>query len=221
MYFNSQIASQLWKDEGAPLDLGEASRRFPQWTFLPILPNCDETLRVCIREGIKDKLWAVAIGDAASLKFQRLIELPDELDGGPPLFDGSASLVKGDLLDLMRDALRRPDGANIAVGTDEDKTTPEAGGVAPGPGPLTLPVNIPAPTRRFSRVVLKIEGLGIAKTSNLQPYLFKVLQEQDAGAALRLSIDVTSSIGISEDVLRERIVQAFDQLGIEIDWQPG
>jgi hypothetical protein len=32
IYFESRIAPQLWKDQGSPLALDEATRRFPQWT---------------------------------------------------------------------------------------------------------------------------------------------------------------------------------------------
>ena len=42
VYFNAKIAPQLWKDESDALDLAEAIRRFPQWTYLPILPNREE-----------------------------------------------------------------------------------------------------------------------------------------------------------------------------------
>ena len=52
LYFNYKVAPHLWKDESSPLDLAEALRRFPQWTYLPILPDREETLRNCIREGV-------------------------------------------------------------------------------------------------------------------------------------------------------------------------
>ena len=39
IYFNAKIASDLWKDETAPLALDEAHRRFRKWTYLPILPD--------------------------------------------------------------------------------------------------------------------------------------------------------------------------------------
>ena len=80
VYFNARVGPQLWKDASEALDLSEASRRFPQWTFLPILPQREETLRSCIREGIDQGLWAVAIGDTSSLTFQRLIETPTDFD---------------------------------------------------------------------------------------------------------------------------------------------
>jgi hypothetical protein len=69
-------------------------------------------------------------------------------------------------------------------------------------------------------VRLSIGHLGIGKTSNLQPYLFKVLQEQDAGAELSVTIEVTSAAGVSEEALEKRIVEAFDQLGVDVKWEP-
>ena len=60
IYFNAKVASQLWKDEAEALDLADALRRFPQWTYLPILPNREETLRDCIRDGVSTGLWAIA-----------------------------------------------------------------------------------------------------------------------------------------------------------------
>ena len=105
VYFNSKVAPRLWKDESGPLDLAEALRRFPQWTYLPILPDREKTLRDCLREGVGQKLWAVAIGDAETNVYRRLIETTEEFDGLNALFDGSASLVKGDLLELIREEL--------------------------------------------------------------------------------------------------------------------
>jgi len=222
IYFNSKIAPRLWKDDStSPLELGEASRRFPQWTFLPILPDREATLRACIREGLRDRLWAVAIGDNNSLKYQRLVESPEDLDSGTVLFDGSASLVKGELRDLIREELRLRDGGIVAPPPPPGPGGPPAGPVArpggPVPPPVIQPPGIPTP-RRHARVRLKVAGLGVGKTGNLQPYLFKVIQEQDPGAELSLTIDVTSSAGISEESLERRIVEAFDQLGIEVTW---
>ena len=74
IYFNAKVASQLWKDEADALNLADALRRFPQWTFLPILPNREETLRNCIRDGVSTGLWAIAIGDATKDRYQRLVE---------------------------------------------------------------------------------------------------------------------------------------------------
>ena len=61
----------------------------------------------------------------------------------------------------------------------------------------------------------------MAKTSNLQPYLFRVLQDQDAGAEVSVTIDVSSSAGIPEDILDARIIEGFDQLGIAVEWEEG
>jgi hypothetical protein len=209
VYFNSRLKPQLWKDESSPADLGEMSRRFPQWTYLPILPRREETLQACIREGIKDRLWAVVLGDNATSAYQQLIETPEELDATPTLFDGTASLVAGDLRDIIREELGGaveppPDGARAEETTDDS---------AP-----TRPVTVPAPSRRLRTARLRIDALDIAKTNNLQPYLFKVLQEQDAGAELSLTIDVRSEAGISAESLDARIVEAFSQLGIKLEW---
>ena len=78
---------------------------------------------------------------------------------------------------------------------------------------------IPTPPKRLTRVRLDVAKLAVARTNNLQPYLFKVLQEQDAGAEVSVTIEVTSDAGISEDVLDQRIVEAFDQLGISVRWR--
>ena len=68
---------------------------------------------------------------------------------------------------------------------------------------------------------LRLEDLPIAKTSNLQPYLFRVLQEQDAGTELEVTIVVKSGAGIPEDVLEQRIVEGFEQLGVSVEWEEG
>jgi hypothetical protein len=204
-----------------PLELAELSRRFLQWTYLPILPTREETLRACIREGIASDLWAVAIGDNSTMKYQKLIEKPDELEMFTELFDGSASLVRGELLELIRHEL----GRGVAPGPRPKPPVPPDGGDGgrggddgPGGG---KPPGIPPPAKRFARVRLRLGDLRIAKTSNLQPYLFKVLQDQDAGAELALTIDVNTSTGISEEILEQRIVEGLEQLGIAIEWEAG
>ena len=215
VYFNSKVGPRLWKDQSEPLNLSEALRRFPQWTFLPILPSREDTLRACIREGVSQKLWAVAIGDMVTSTYQDLIETSDALDKFGTLFDGSASLVKGELLELIREQLYPettpvpPDEPEVKP-VDLDKRTLRE----------TEPV-IPAPAKRLARVRLNVNHLAVAKTNNLQPYLFKVLQEQDAGAEVNLTIEVSSGAGIPQDVLDQRVVEAFDQLGIEVRWQEG
>ena len=45
-----------------------------------------------------------------------------------------------------------------------------------------------------------------------------MLQQQDAGAEVQLSILVRSEPGIGQDVLESQIVEAFDQLGISVSW---
>ena len=222
VYFNSKLAARLWKDEGTALDLEELSRRFQQWTYLPILPNREETLRVCLGEGIRDKLWAVAIGDSTTSTYQRLIDTAEDLDAVVALFDGSASLVKGDLLELIREELAKKIGP---VEITEGKPPIQVGGEEVGKAPGTTAgggvETIPVPPKRLSRVRLRVDALGIAKTGNLQPYLFRVLQEQDAGAEVTVIIEVDSGAGIPTDVLEKRIVEAFDQLGITVHWEAG
>ena len=78
---------------------------------------------------------------------------------------------------------------------------------------------IPRPARRLARVKLRVRDLSVAKTGNLQPYLFRVLQEQDAGAEVNVTIEVSSDAGISEEALNQRIVEGFSQLGIAVEWQ--
>ena len=219
-YFNSRIASRLWSDESKPLDLSDALRRFPQWTYLPILPDRESTLRDCLREGVGQKLWAVAIGDAETNVYRSLVESTEAFDDLSNLFDGSASLVKGDLLELIREELH-PD-----TGSSGDETQPQLDGqqrdsegakqVREGSTP---PPTIPAPHKRLTRVKLSVRNLSVAKTSNLQPYLFRVLQEQDVGAEVSVTIEVSSEAGISEEALNQRIVEGFGQLGIAVEWQ--
>ena len=216
VYFNSRVAPYLWKDRTEPLDLSEALRRFPQWTFLPILPNREETLRQCIREGISQKLWAVAIGDVKTSSYQELVETPDALEKFGSLFDGSASLVEGELLQLIREQLH-PDPA---LGkTEEPERVPEKPAEQTTGDTNGVGETIPRPPKRLARVRLNIGDMAIAKTNNLQQYLFRVLQEQDAGAEVNVTIEVSSDTGISQEVLDQRIVEAFDQLGITIAWE--
>jgi hypothetical protein len=206
VYFNSKIAPQVWKDPEAPLELGELSRRFLEWTYLPILTRRDETLRACAREGIAQDLWAVAIGDNNTRTYQQLIEKPGDLDGVVALFDGTASLVRG----ALREEIRRQ------LGIIEGPPPPPPPGPTPGGKPPAPPI---PPPQRLSRVTLRFESLPIAKTSNLQPYLFKALQEEDAGAELRVTIEVNSGAGVPVDVLKEKIVQGFEMLGIAVTWE--
>ena len=214
LYFNAKVAPHLWKDAAEPLDLAEALRRFPQWTYLPILPKREETLRECIREGVGNKLWAVAIGAPDAGSYQDLIEDVAELDRLSALFDGSAFLVKDAMRDLIREELR-PGQTPEAPGDSPPSAQPEQGDEG-GDAPPAKP--IPPPARRLRKVTLNVPNLPVAKTNNLQPYLFKVLQQQDAGARVRLAIEVTSETGIAEDALKDHIVEAFDLLGIEVTW---
>jgi hypothetical protein len=65
-----------------------------------------------------------------------------------------------------------------------------------------------------------VDNLPVAKTSNLQMYLFKVLQAQDAAADVALNIEVQSDAGIAEEILEKRIVEGLEQLGITVTWEP-
>lgn len=222
VYFNAKVAPPLWKDEAQALDLAEALRRFPQWTYLPILPNREETLRACIRDGVATGLWAVAIGDAGGNDYQRLVERVAELDGLVSLFDGSASLVKGDLLELIREELRpaseEAPSADDGPSSDSGKPQPEQdAGQEEAADQGKFP--IPAPPKRLKQVRLNVRDLAVGKTNNLQPYLFRVLQQQDAGAEVQISILVRSDPGIPEDVLDRQIVEAFEQLGVSVEWE--
>lgn len=219
IYFNAKIASYLWKDESDPLALDKAYRGFRQWTYLPILPDRDATLRDCIREGIASNLWAVVIGDPEAGRYQQLIETTSEFDSLAALFDGSASLVKGEMLELIRDELRSDD--QDAPLSDESTPPQQVAEPKPGDEPSPPAAQIPLPPQRLTRVQLSVKDLSIAKTNNLQPYLFRVLQEQDAGAEIQLTIQVSSEAGIGEDVLERRIVEGFDQLGISVEWAEG
>ena len=228
VYFNSKLAPRLWRDESSPLDLAEISRRFPQWTYLPILPRREETLRACLREGIAQQLWAVVVGDNSTSTYRDLLQSPEQLDELVTLFDGSASLVKGDLLSLIREELgvdaesgdgERPGQGGMAPAGGLSKVIQKSfGGEITPRGEVSLQV-IPGPSRRLTRLRIRIDRLSVGKTGNLQPYLFKVLQEQDAGAELAIAIDVSSAAGISPDALEQRIVEAFDQLGISVSWE--
>ena len=217
VYFNSKVAPRLWKDESGPLDLAETLRRFPQWTYLPILPDREKTLRDCLREGVGQKLWAVVIGDAETNVYRSLIETTEEFDGLSALFDGSASLVKGDLLYLVREELRPRDRPTDDGGQDGDSEPPQPDTGKEQSEEQGTP--IPRPAKRLARVKLRVRDLSVAKTSNLQPYLFRVLQEQDAGAEVSVTIEVSSDAGISEEALNQRIVEGFSQLGIAVEWQ--
>ena len=223
LYFNAKVAPHLWKDEGEALELGKALRRFPQWTYLPMLPSREETFRACIRDGVSTGLWAVAIGDAGQDQYQRLVEGVTEFDGLVSLFDGSASLVKGEFLELIREGFRPkseaapPDVGKLSSGSKESQPEPQKSQQGRD-GEQGRPV-IPPPARRLKQVRLSVADLAVAKANNLQPYLFRVLQQHDAAAEVQLSILVNSEPGIPADVLESRIVEAFDQLGISVSWE--
>jgi hypothetical protein len=207
VYFTSKIMPHVWKSDETPLELSELSRRFLEWTYLPLLPKKEDVLRACLREGVAQGSWGIATGDAVAGVYQRLIEKAAELDGLIALFDGTASLVRGPLLERLRKELGKP--GEEPPGPPPPPKSPE---------PPEPP--IPHPATRLKRVSLRLEKLPVSKTSNLQPYLFKVIQEQDAGAELEITIEVSSDAGISKEALEQKILQAFEQLGITLHWNP-
>ena len=182
-----------------------------------MLPQREETLKDCIREGLSRNQWGVAIGDNNSGIYQQLVEKPEELDQLVSLFDGSASLVTGDFLDLVREQLRpAPDEEEPPDPNQEDLRPNDE--KRPSEEPVQ-PVQIPLPPRRLGRVRLNVRDLDLAKTGNLQQYLFRVLQEHDAGARVNVTIQVESDAGIPQETIEQRIVEGFDQLGIELSWE--
>ncbi len=228
-YFQSRFVPQLWKDDGLPLNLRVLRQRFSEWTYLPILVNRDAALRACVRDGIANGLWAVAIGDDDSVIYQRLVERPEELDALVDPYDGTASLVRGQYLAMVREQVRPAETPPVepppptAGGDGSDAWTSGDGGgskgvVADGK-PTPAPAAIPTP-KRYSRVRIKLAELPVAKTTNLQPYLFKLLQGQDPGAELTITIEVRSNAGIAEQTLNGNIVEGLEQLGIEVTWEP-
>jgi hypothetical protein len=219
VYFNAKLGPRLWKDDA--IDLAELSRSFSKWTYLPILPDREKVILECIREGLVLKLWGVAIGDNDSRTYQRLVEQTEDLDQLVTLFDGSASLLTGEWLTVVRDSLKKPTGEIIEPPGPEPEPGPEPG---PGPQPPIVdpkPPTPPIPTpKRYTSVRLRVDDLPIGKTSNLQLYLFKALQQQDAGAQLRLTIEVQSTPGIPAETLDRNIVEGLEQLGITVTWEP-
>jgi hypothetical protein len=223
IYFNAKLAPHLWKDEDSPLELAELSRRFHQWTYLPILPVRDRALVECVRDGLRQGLWAVAIGDSGTGVYRDLIERPEQLEQYPNLFDGFASLVRGTLRDLIREELAR----HLDPGTDPGPVVVPGGngqtggetGPEPDPQPTPGPPTI-RPAQRYRTVTIKVPKLPISKAQSLQPYLFKGLQEKDVDAEITLTIRVSSQAGIDEETLNGRIVEGLDMLNIPVDWEP-
>ena len=212
-YFASKVAPHVWKDPEQPLDLRQLKQRLYEWTYLPLLADRERTVREAVRDGLKPGLWAVAIGDWETSTFTQVVERPEGLDGVVNLFDGTAALVQGELRDLIREQV-----------APKPRPGPE-----PDPGPGTIdpppivppPPIIPPPPLRHSRLRLRVNSLEIGKTANLQPYLFKVLAQQDPAAAVDLMITVRSEAGISGETLDSRIVEGLEQLGIAVEWDAG
>ena len=166
---------------------------------------------------MSQKQWAVAIGDNDSGRYQQLVETPEGIDQLVTLFDGSAYLVTGDFRDLVREQLRPTSEPEKPIYQRAQSEPTRELRDAPSE-PTQGEMSIPAPAKRFVRVRLSVQDLALAKTNNLQPYLFRFLQEQDAAAEVNVTIDVSSKAGIPQDILEQRIVEGLDQLGIEVKW---
>lgn len=68
----------------------------------------------------------------------------------------------------------------------------------------------------YTRVSIRVTDIGSARTGNLQQYLFKILQEQDAAARLTLEIDVQNASGTLEKTSLDRIIEGMEQP----KWEP-
>lgn len=218
MYFDAKVAPRVWEKD-TELDIADLSRRFRQWTYLPILPNREQTLRACIREGLEQDLWSVVYGDKTTATYRRLIETPEALDSLPGLFDGATFLVRGDLRDLIRQELGTTE-APTEPPAAEPTSDPDVSGPDAPPGEAPVTEIRPTVPKRYVRVRLTIPELPVVKSQNLQPYLWRVLQEADPGTRLSLSVEVDSEAGIPEEILERRIREGFEQLGIELEWEP-
>jgi hypothetical protein len=218
-YFNARLLPKLRWDGNEPYPLDMLRRRFSEWTFLPLLPHAAETLRQTIREGLGHRLWAIAIGDNASVSYQTLIEEPEALATVTDVFDGTASLVGGEFLDLIREQLQPGStGDRLERSGADTPGQPEPGELRPLGMPVPATTVIPKPLRH-QRVVLELPDVPVAKTGNLQPYLFKTLQEQDPGARVSVTIKVESGQGIDATILDDRILVSLEMLGLTARWR--
>jgi hypothetical protein len=109
------------------------------------------------------------------------------------------------MLDLIREQLGVKKGPPPRRGKDEGEKTPPP---------------IPRPSQRLTQIKLTLRDMSVGKTANLQHYLFKVIQEHDAGARITLHVDIDSDAGIPRDEIERRIVQGLDQLEISVEWTP-
>lgn len=101
----------------------------------------------------------------------------------PELFDGASFLVRGELRDLIREQLgpAQPEAeVEVAVGGEQERQMQRDEGEGPTPPPAR-----PLPVKRYMRVRLTVPAMPVVKIPNLQPYLWKVLQEADAGSTLQ------------------------------------
>jgi hypothetical protein len=215
-YFDGRVAPHLSHDDSKELNVAELNRRIRAVTSAPILTAREEALRECIAEGVEKKLWAVAVGDERTSTYRRLIESKAQL-ADVDLFDGSAYLLKGELLALVREQMS-PTGAG------QPKAETEAGEeVRSGSQPRATPIppQPPAPPRRHSRVRLRLSSIEVTKTSHLQPYLWKVIQGFDVTSRLSIVVDVECPAGLGEETLERQLVEGLGQLGIEVSWEAG
>lgn len=146
--------------------------------------------------------------------------------------DGSASLDRGTMWELVREQLSTPvggetdgpgegdsreDGAGTATAITTGTTEPTPGDTPTGAG---IGTNEPVikPAQRYRNVSLQVPQLPITKTNNLQPYLFKVLQEKDPNAKVTVTVNLTTESGIDDETITNRIVEGLDMLNIQVDW---
>ena len=211
MYFDAKFTPHVWKNFDDELDLAEMSRRFPQWTQLPILPNRDAVLRAAILEGIEKDIWSVVYGDKSTATYRELIENRTKFDALANPFDGATFLVRGAMRELVREQLGQKASVPPTPGPEpEPKPGPRAGGTTPP---------VIEVSKRHSRVRLQVSDLPVTKSVQLQPYLWKFIQEVDATSTLELTVDVSCPAGLGEDVLRDKIQQSFEMLGLKVEWQ--
>lgn len=215
-YFDAKLAPHVWKNFDEELDLAEMSRRFPQWTQLPILPDREGVLRQCIREGIEKDLWSAVYGDKSTGTYRQLIESRGDFDALVSPFDGATFLVRGTMRDILREQLGQKTSSEPVRYPEPGATPPTSSGDTGG-GVVQPGITV---SKRHSRIRLRVSDLPITKSMQLQPYLWKFIQEVDATSKVGLTIDVDCPAGIGEDVLRDKIQQSFEMLGLSLDWEP-
>jgi hypothetical protein len=209
-YFDAKIGHlpSVWPDHDKELNLQDLARRFSRLSYLPVLPEREDALTACVVEGVKAGTWAVVLGDPDASTYHRIIEDAAGVEGLSTLLDGSASLVRGELRELIRKQL----GGEVM--------TPPPPPPPPGNGGPKGTPGQPEPAKRYKYVRLSIKDLSVTKAHNLQPYVFKLLQEVDVGTSVSLAIDVDCPAGVPEEVLKQKIEQSLEMLQIKVDWEP-